>query len=178
MSYLRTFEGDPTADPGCYNQAVLRRVLNLDCPRGARFQERYRTRDMAFNTPVRQHGTYSWHTALTAEDKHRGPAKPGRSPVVSCRCGVDGTSPDSHPPRTRTRPRRGHLLGVGAVPEDGVAVGHHFGTGLLAEYAHQQQHADEKDHFHLQHHYSATSARIPLLRRVKSSRVGRFNRDR
>lgn len=101
-----------------------------------------------------------------------------KKPVVSCRCGVDGTSPDSPPPRARTRPRRGHLLGVGAVPEDGVAVGHHFGTGLLAEYAHQQQHADEKDHFHLQHHYSATSARIPLRRRVKSSRVGRFNRDR
>lgn len=57
---------------------------------------------------------------------------------------------------------RGHLLGVGPVPEDGVAVGHHFGTGLLAKYTHQQHQADEEDHFHLQHHYSETSARIPL----------------
>lgn len=63
------------------------------------------------------------------------------------------------PPPTPLR-RRVHLLGVGAVPEDGVAVGHHFGTGLLAEYAHQEQHADEKDHFHLQHHYGANFGHV------------------
>ena len=57
---------------------------------------------------------------------------------------------------------RGHLLGVGPVPEDGVAVRHHFGAGLLAENTHQQHQADHDDHFHLQHHYSETSARIPL----------------
>ncbi|CAB1458331.1 unnamed protein product [Pleuronectes platessa] len=57
---------------------------------------------------------------------------------------------------------RGHLLGVGPVPEDGVAVRHHFGAGLLAEYTHQQHQAHNDDHFHLQHHYSETSARIPL----------------
>jgi len=56
----------------------------------------------------------------------------------------------------------GHLLGVGPVPEDGEAVGHRFGTGLLAIYTHQQHQAEEDDHFHLQHHYSETSARIPL----------------
>lgn len=70
---------------------------------------------------------------------------------------------------------RGHLLGVGPVPEDGVAVGHHFGTGLLAKYTQQQQHADEQDHFRLQHHYGETRARIPLLRRAgQVGRVGRF----
>lgn len=105
-------------------------------------------------------------------------ARPGRSPCFHADAGLTEHHPTLPLPGPETRPRRGHLLGVGAVPEDGVAVGHHFGTGLLAEYAHQQQHADEKDHFHLQHHYSATSARIPLRRRVKSSRVGRFNRDR
>lgn len=66
-------------------------------------------------------------------------------------------------------PVRGHLLGVGPVPEDGVAVGHHFGTGLLAKYTHQQRQAEEDDHFHLQHHYGETSARIPLRRRVGRS---------
>lgn len=64
---------------------------------------------------------------------------------------------------------RGYLLGVGPVPEDGVAVGHHFGTGLLAKYTHQQHQAEEDDHFHLQHHYSKTSARIPLRCRVSQS---------
>lgn len=53
-------------------------------------------------------------------------------------------------------------LGVGPVPEDGVSVGHHFGAGLLTKYTHQQHQADEEDHFHLQHHYSETSARTPL----------------
>lgn len=72
------------------------------------------------------------------------------------------------PPR-QTCPARGYLLGVGPVPEDGVAVGHHFGTGLLAKNTHQQHQADEEDHFHLQHHYSETSARIPLRRRVSQS---------
>lgn len=70
---------------------------------------------------------------------------------------------------------RGHLLGVGPVPEDGVAVGHHFGTGLLAKYTQQQHHADEQDHFHLQHHDGETRASIPLLRRAgQVRRVGRF----
>lgn len=70
---------------------------------------------------------------------------------------------------------RGHLLGVGPVPEDGVAVGHHFGTGLLAKYTQQQHHADEQDHFHLQHHYGQSRASIPLLRRAgQVRRVGRF----
>lgn len=52
---------------------------------------------------------------------------------------------------------RSHLLGVGPVPEDGVAVGHNLGAGLLAKYTHQHHQADEEDHFHLQHHYSQTS---------------------
>lgn len=60
-------------------------------------------------------------------------------------------------------------LGVGPVPEDGVAVGHHFGTGLLAKYTHQQHQAEEDDHFHLQHHYGETSARIPLRCRFSQS---------
>ncbi|KAG8011775.1 hypothetical protein GBF38_004106 [Nibea albiflora] len=77
---------------------------------------------------------------------------------------------DETPPtlRGKTCPVWSHLLGVGPVPEDGVAVGHHFGTGLLAKYTHQQHQADEEDHFHLQHHYSESSARIPLRCRVKS----------
>lgn len=45
-------------------------------------------------------------------------------------------------------------LGVGSVPEDSVAVGHHFGAWLLAKYTHQQHQADEDNHFQLQHHYS------------------------
>lgn len=86
-----------------------------------------------------------------------------------------------NPPLTHRRGRRtsaalrGHLLGVGPVPEDGVAVGHHFGTGLLAKYTQQQHHADEEDHFHLQHHYGETRTSIPLLRRAgQVGRVGRF----
>lgn len=59
----------------------------------------------------------------------------------------------------------GGLLGVGPVPEDGIAVGHHFGIRLLAEHTHQQHQAHEEDHFRLQHHYSQTSARIPPRRR-------------
>lgn len=82
----------------------------------------------------------------------------------------------AHRPGRRTSAAlRGHLLGVGPVPEDGVAVGHHFGTGLLAKYTQQQHHADEQDHFHLQHHYGETRASIPLLRRAgQVGRVGRF----
>lgn len=64
--------------------------------------------------------------------------------------------------RGRSVAGRGHLLGVGPVPEDGVAVCHHFGAGLLAKNTHQQHQADKQDHFHLQHHYSKSSARIPL----------------
>lgn len=71
-------------------------------------------------------------------------------------------------PGHRTSSRRGHLLDVGPVPEDGVAVGHHFGAGLLAEHAQQQQHAHERDHFHLQHHYGAR-----LRAGYSSSGVGR-----
>lgn len=90
-----------------------------------------------------------WHDALTAENKHRrGPADPRTRCVTHADAG-------------NQRPVRGHLLGVGPVPEDGVAVGHHFGVGLLAKNTHQQHQADKDDHFHLQHHYSETSARIP-----------------
>ena len=74
--------------------------------------------------------------------------------------GADGHIADS--PRVKLPGVRGHLLGVGPVPEDGVAVRHHFGAGLLAENTHQQHQAHEDDHFHMQHHYSETSARIPL----------------
>lgn len=102
-------------------------------------------------------GTSIWHDALTAENKHR-----RFSPNVEIKnlAVRKEQHPQLRPPPHPTPPSnpqltRGHLLGVGAVPEDGVAVGHHFGTGLLAEYAHQEQHADEKDHFHLQHHYGA-----------------------
>ncbi|KAI4820296.1 hypothetical protein KUCAC02_028280, partial [Chaenocephalus aceratus] len=65
------------------------------------------------------------------------------------------------------------------LPEDGIAVRHHFGTGLLAKYTRQQHQAEEDDQFHLQHHYSGTSARIPLQCRSvsQSSCTGRFNRD-
>lgn len=110
--------------------------------------------------------TYSyWHYALTAENKHRcGPANLRIPRFRQMR--EDETSPTL---RGKTCPVWSHLPGVGPVPEDGVAVGHHFGTGLLAKYTHQQHQADEEDHFHLQHHYSETSARIPLRCRVSQS---------
>lgn len=53
------------------------------------------------------------------------------------------------------RPATGHLPCVCPVPEDGVAVGHHFGAGLLAENTHPEQQTGEQHHLHLhsQHHY-------------------------
>lgn len=36
-----------------------------------------------------------------------------------------------------------HLPGVGSVPEDGIAVGHHLGAGFLAEYTHPYHQKDE-----------------------------------
>ena len=89
-----------------------------------------------------------------------------RTPHGSCRDvrGEERRGEERRPGEHRPELPRcfgGHLLGVGPVPEDGVAVGHHFGTGLLAKYTHQQHQADEEDHFHLQHHYGETSARIP-----------------
>lgn len=60
---------------------------------GALFNGQYWTWDtVAFYTPVPQHGTYSWHDALTAENKHRcGPAKLWTPPFMQMR--GDGTSP-------------------------------------------------------------------------------------
>lgn len=76
-------------------------------------------------------------------------------------------------------PVSGHLLGVGSVPEDGVAVGHHFGPGLLAEHAHQQHQADEEDHVHVQHHYGQTSYSsfsVGRVRRVRARQAGQAMR--
>lgn len=47
-----------------------------------------------------------------------------------------------------------NLPGVGTVPVDGIAIGHHLGARLLAKYTHPKDQADENDHFHLQHNYS------------------------
>ena len=55
---------------------------------------------------------------------------------------------------------------VGSVPEDGVAVGVHFGARLLAENTHPQRQAHERDHFHLQHRYGETSGRTTRARRT------------
>lgn len=86
-----------------------------------------------------------------------------------CRSCARQTQPHVSPaegqdtPTRSTANLRAHLLGVGPVPEDGEAVGHHLGAGLLAKYTHQHHQADEEDHFHLQHHYSQTSgASFPL----------------
>lgn len=106
--------------------------------------------------------TYSyWHYALTAENKHTDVVQQACEPRGSCgRGGRRNTADPSAVKKKKNLPGvGGHLLGVGPVPEDGVAVGHHFGTGLLAKYTHQQHQAEEDDHFHLQHHYSETSAR-------------------
>ena len=115
--------------------------------------------------------TYSyWHYALTAENKHTDVVQQDCEPRGSC--GRRGRRNTADPAVVKTKKKKerkkkkknlpgvgSHLLGVGPVPEDGVAVGHHFGTGLLAKYTHQQHQAEEDDHFHLQHHYSETSAR-------------------
>lgn len=98
---------------------------------------------------------------LAAKDR-RGGTPPG---ALSARFIQRSASPPSALPGAR-----GHLLGVGAVPEDGVAVGHHFGAGLLAEYAHQQQQAEEEDHFHVQHHYKTSYSSSAS---AGSGRVGR-----
>lgn len=45
----------------------------------------------------------------------------------------------------------GHLPGVGPVPEDSVAVGHHLGRRVLAEHTHPNKEDEEQDHFHLRH---------------------------
>ena len=73
---------------------------------------------------------------------------------------------ETHAPRTlrgaSIRSRR-RLPRVGPVPEDGIAVGHHFGAGLLAKYTHPHHQAHEEDHFHLQHHYSRKTSRHVFL---------------
>jgi hypothetical protein len=58
---------------------------------------------------------------------------------------------------------RRRLPRVGPVPEDGIAVGHHFGARLLAKYTHPHHQAHEEDHFHLQHHYSRKTSRHVFL---------------
>lgn len=47
--------------------------------------------------------------------------------------------------------RAGHLPGVGPVPEDSVAVGHHLGSRVLAVHTHPNYEDEEDEHFHLRH---------------------------
>lgn len=46
---------------------------------------------------------------------------------------------------------RVNLLGVGSVPVDGVTVGHHLGSGVLAVHTHPNDEDEEEEHFHLRH---------------------------
>lgn len=41
--------------------------------------------------------------------------------------------------------------GVGAVPVDGVAVGHRLGAGLLPAHAHPQRRGRQQQHLHVRH---------------------------
>lgn len=56
--------------------------------------------------------------------------------------------------------RAGYLLGVGPVPVDGVAVGHHLGSRVLAVHTHPNDEDEEEDHFHLRHICSGTPMKL------------------
>ena len=48
--------------------------------------------------------------------------------------------------------RSRYLLGVGPVPVDGVAVGHHLGSRVLAVHTHPDEEVeDEEERVHLRH---------------------------
>lgn len=45
-----------------------------------------------------------------------------------------------------------YLLRVGAIPVDGVSVGHHLGSRVLAVHTHPKDKDEEdEEHFHLRH---------------------------
>lgn len=73
--------------------------------------------------------------------------------ALVCRCVPAGERADRQAGR---QAGWGYLLGVGSVPEDGVSVGHHLGSRVLAVHTHPNDEDEEEDHFHLRHICSGT----------------------